>query len=97
VTIELSKSELMIVSNAINEICYGPDAIEDWEFNLRVGALRIEAEARLDRLSWLHVRRAFREPRERPRKSRATLSAAATGMSRRSSARMRQHGVQARC
>ena len=49
-TIELSKSELMIVSNAINEIYHGPDAIEDWEFNLRVGAPRIEAEALLDRL-----------------------------------------------
>ena len=48
--VELTKDELVIVSNAINEICHGPEAIEDWEFGTRVGASRTEAKALLERL-----------------------------------------------
>jgi hypothetical protein len=36
--VELTEHEIVIASNAINEICNGPDAIEEWEFGLRVGA-----------------------------------------------------------
>jgi hypothetical protein len=51
--LELTTNEVVIVSNAINEICNGPEAIEDWEFRTRVGASRSEAEALLQRLSEL--------------------------------------------
>ena len=51
--VELTKNELVIVSNAINEICHGPEAIEDWEFSTRVGASRAEAKALLQRLNEL--------------------------------------------
>jgi hypothetical protein len=51
--VELTKNELVIVSNAINEICHGPEAIEDWEFSTRVGTSRAEAEALLQRLNEL--------------------------------------------
>ena len=47
VTLELTRDELRIVSNAINEICNGPDAIEGDEFDTRVGASLSEAEALL--------------------------------------------------
>ncbi len=45
--VELTKNELAIVSNAINDICHGPEAIEEWEFSTRVGASRTEAQALL--------------------------------------------------
>jgi len=41
VTIRISKSELVILSNALNET---REAIEDWEFETRVGASTVEAE-----------------------------------------------------
>jgi hypothetical protein len=50
VVVELTNKEIVIVSNAINEICHGPDAIEEWEFAMRIGASRCEAEALLDDL-----------------------------------------------
>ena len=46
-TIELSRHEVTILTNAINEICNGPEAIEDPEFGTRMGASRQEAQALL--------------------------------------------------
>ncbi len=48
--IEVSTAELRILSNALNEVCHGPNAIEDWEFHARIGARRDEATALLDEL-----------------------------------------------
>jgi hypothetical protein len=48
--IELTEHELTILSNAINEVCNGPEAIDDWEFGARIGASRQEAEALLEAL-----------------------------------------------
>jgi hypothetical protein len=42
--IDLTHDELRIIKNAINEICHGPDAIEEWEFQTRVGASLEEAQ-----------------------------------------------------
>jgi hypothetical protein len=53
VVVELTRSEIVILSNAVNEICHGPDAIEEWEFATRVGATPSAAIALLDRLSKL--------------------------------------------
>jgi len=47
-TVELTNHEVTILANAINEVCNGPEAIEDWEFGTRIGASRQEAEALLD-------------------------------------------------
>jgi hypothetical protein len=47
-TVELTTHEVTILAAAINEVCNGPEAIEDWEFGTRVGASRQEAEALLD-------------------------------------------------
>ena len=49
-TIELTTQELRIVVNALNEVCNGPDAIEDWEFSNRLGVGRRDAEKLLDDL-----------------------------------------------
>ena len=40
VDLSLSKSELAVLQNALNEVCNGPDAIEDWEFPIRTGVSR---------------------------------------------------------
>ena len=53
VVIELTRGDLTIVSNAINEVCHGPGAIEEWEFATRVGASREQAEALLSGLNRL--------------------------------------------
>ncbi len=42
-TIELTTQQLIILSNALNEILNGSDAIEDWEFHTRIGAEKAEA------------------------------------------------------
>ena len=47
VLVEITNDDVVIVANAINEICHGPDAIEEWEFGTRIGASREEAEALL--------------------------------------------------
>jgi hypothetical protein len=52
-TVELTKDELRIASNAINEICNGPDANEGEEFDTRIGASRQDAEPLLDGLERL--------------------------------------------
>jgi hypothetical protein len=50
-TLELTREEFRILTQALNEICHGPDAIEDWEFHPRIGVQRAEAKALLDELS----------------------------------------------
>jgi tellurite resistance protein len=49
-TVELTRSELEIASNALNEVLHGPQAIEEWEFHTRMGVTRGEAEMLLQRL-----------------------------------------------
>lgn len=44
VTIELTRDELVAINNALNEICNGPGAIEAWEFPIRIGVAKEEAE-----------------------------------------------------
>jgi hypothetical protein len=48
--LELSKDELTILSNAVNEICNGPGAIDEEQFHTRIGASRQKAEALLEAL-----------------------------------------------
>lgn len=43
--------ELVLLSNALNEILNGPAAIEAWEFQTRTGLERSQAEALLERIS----------------------------------------------
>ena len=47
---ELSRSESEVLNNALNEVLHGPDAIDEWEFQTRIGVTRTEAEALLQRL-----------------------------------------------
>jgi hypothetical protein len=47
---ELIADELVLVKNALNEVLNGPDAIEAWEFQTRLGGTREEAEALLLRI-----------------------------------------------
>lgn len=47
VTLELTRDELVAIGNALNEVCHGPDAIEEWEFHARMGVTRAEAKATL--------------------------------------------------
>ncbi len=49
-TVNLSEGELMTLSNALNEVCHGPDAIEDWEFHSRIGATKAETQQLLSRI-----------------------------------------------
>ena len=41
--ISLTKSELAYLRQAMNEVCNGSEAIEEWEFSLRMGLTRYEA------------------------------------------------------
>lgn len=59
VQLDLSADELLILNNALNEVCNGVD-IGDFEFAARIGGGREEARALLERLS------AFYEARSRP-------------------------------
>ncbi len=47
VTVRLERDELLAVNNALNEVLHGPDAIEDWEFHMRMGVEPSEARALL--------------------------------------------------
>lgn len=38
--ISLSRDELLLINNAINEVLNGPDAIDDAEFQTRLGVER---------------------------------------------------------
>jgi len=51
-TVKLSEDELVIINNAINEVCNGV-RIPDWEFSTRIGYDRAEALALLSKLSRL--------------------------------------------
>ena len=51
VTIELTRDELGTISNALNEVCHGPEAIEDWESSTRMGVERSEAQRLLAALT----------------------------------------------
>ena len=51
VGIRLGRDEVITLNNALNEILNGPEAIEDWEFQTRVGVSRDDAK---DLLSALH-------------------------------------------
>jgi len=54
VKIELVREEKEILSSAINEVCNGPEAIEDWEFETRMGCKRSEAVALLEKITQLY-------------------------------------------
>jgi hypothetical protein len=43
-TVELTRNELLALNGALNEVCHGPDAIEDWEFQTRMSVERQEAK-----------------------------------------------------
>lgn len=48
VVVSLTVEELQILSNALNEISNGPEAIDDWEFETRVGVGRDRTKALLE-------------------------------------------------
>ena len=43
--VRLTRSEITVLNTALNEVLHGPEAIEDWEFQTRIGVTRREAEA----------------------------------------------------
>ena len=45
---DLQRSDLILIANAINEVLNGPEAVEDWEFQTRLGVSRDEARRLLD-------------------------------------------------
>jgi hypothetical protein len=49
--VELSRDELLWVNNALNEVLYGPEATEEWEFHARIGGQRHEVRALLQKVS----------------------------------------------
>jgi hypothetical protein len=49
--VDFRHEELIMLSNALNEVLHGPDAIEAWEFETRMGASREDAEGLRSRLS----------------------------------------------
>ena len=46
----LSDDDLLLVNNALNEVLNGPDAIDEWEFQLRLWVERRHAVDLLARL-----------------------------------------------
>ena len=48
--IQLTKEELGLIGNAINEVCNGVH-IPDWEFQARLGNTKDEAQALLDQIT----------------------------------------------
>jgi hypothetical protein len=50
---ELSREELVIINNALNEVLHGPDAIEEWEFHTRMGVTKDEGERLLVKIGRL--------------------------------------------
>jgi hypothetical protein len=48
-TLEFSRAELILINNALNEVCNGVN-IEEWEFPIRLGASRDEAQALLQKI-----------------------------------------------
>jgi hypothetical protein len=43
--VELTRDELSWISNALNEVLNGPDAIDEWEFHMRIGGSREEVDS----------------------------------------------------
>jgi len=52
VSVALSADELLILNNALNEVCNGVE-IDDFEFSTRIGSEREEARALLRRIGQL--------------------------------------------
>jgi hypothetical protein len=50
ITLQLSRVELLALNNALNEVCNGPAAIEQWEFHMRMGVELDVARTLLRRL-----------------------------------------------
>jgi len=50
VTAELTDGDVRMLSQALNEVLHGPEAIEEWEFQTRMGVTREEAKNLLDSL-----------------------------------------------
>jgi hypothetical protein len=48
--VELSTGDLRILAAALNEVVGGPEAIQEWEFQTRMGVSRQEADDLLRRL-----------------------------------------------
>ena len=46
----LGEEDLAAIANALNEVLHGPDAVEDWEFQTRLGVSRAAALQTLRRL-----------------------------------------------
>ena len=46
----LTQDKAIILAQALNEICNGPDAIEDFEFHARMGATKDEVIKLADEL-----------------------------------------------
>lgn len=51
VSIELTADDLLAINNALNEVCHGPDAIAEWEFQTRMGVDRAAAKRTLGRIA----------------------------------------------
>jgi hypothetical protein len=51
VALDLSRDEFYLIRSALSEICYGPYAIEDWEFHTLTGFEPSEAKALADELN----------------------------------------------
>lgn len=52
ITVELTRAELVVVNNALNEVCNGVD-FDDTEFQTRLGVTRNEARTVLVRINRL--------------------------------------------
>ncbi len=50
IDISLSKDELVLFNNAVNEVLNGPDAIDDMEFRTRLGVDRLFAKETLAKI-----------------------------------------------
>jgi len=49
--VDLSRDELLVAHQALNEVLNGPQAIPDWEFQLRMGVTRDEALGPMRRIA----------------------------------------------
>ncbi|HYD27995.1 hypothetical protein [Brevundimonas sp.] len=49
-TVEMTADDLLAINNALNEVCHGPDAIPEWEFQTRIGLDRVMAKQTLGRI-----------------------------------------------
>lgn len=48
--VELTADDLRAINNALNEVCHGPEAVEDPEFQTRMGVDRGMAQQTLGRI-----------------------------------------------